>query len=442
MDIRQEGNTTIVSPDKDTPKLDFLFVDAWMDANTTFEPAILKIGMVKIQIDGGVDFLENLQVVDEWTFTKGANSIPFVPISQTTIFVHPTTFQRYMFNGTTMVEYDDVDGVVPKWLKYEALLSQTGTDAPIARVLNQDERDYLGNFDWTYIDTGVYDAFNPTYNHLLSILSSIKTGINITDLSISGYTINNLELCISEYGSPSDGALFNTPIAIKQRVRGNPPKLVTAETNIVGDKVIITYNKKLNPSLDLSSFMNDILTSGIFIEGLPEGQSFIGIQSYLIIENSVELTLVSNIPYTLNNMRMSRNNFIIEALDFGINNDGWDIVVTNKIPAPPELLYAYTNEAGTEVILEFSKEMDITNIITYLGIDFQIQDDMTGGLVIDSDTVTKEGNNIIFDLHSPTVRGAVISSFYNHPYGAVNITSMDGGILPSFDITVENRVTA
>lgn len=49
--------------------------------------------------------------------SAGEGSDPYVPISQTIQFVHPTTFERYRFNGTTMEVYDDVDGIVPKWLE-------------------------------------------------------------------------------------------------------------------------------------------------------------------------------------------------------------------------------------------------------------------------------------------------------------------------------------
>lgn len=149
-------------------QLDFLLVDVWGTDDgqqpsefTPFDKAnYIDISVVGNHIN---QYKYNISTTN-WDIIAGTDSNPFVPISQTTIFVHPTTFERYRFNGTTMEVYDDVDGIVPKWLKYEALLSQVGEDAPVARVLNQDERDYLGDVVYERVSAGTYKSILKAYN--------------------------------------------------------------------------------------------------------------------------------------------------------------------------------------------------------------------------------------------------------------------------------------
>jgi hypothetical protein len=227
--------------------LDFLFVDSWDSVSNGSDNVI---GRIRINTYEGDAYMAKLIAEGEEKAIAGFGSVPYVPISQTTIFIHPTTFERYMFNGATMFEYNDVDGVVPKWLKYEALLTQNGTDAPVARVLNADERDYLGDILFTIpIDFG--NSFVANNNKLIKEL-----------LFINGEGIDqDGEFCSFRYidGDSQNGSILfcytawegikspsRTDFKLKQRVRGNPPKLISAETNTVGDKVILTFDKKMS----------------------------------------------------------------------------------------------------------------------------------------------------------------------------------------------------
>ena len=144
---------------------------------------------------------------------------------------------------------------VPKWLTYKALLTQFGEDAPVARVLNQDEADYLGDYVWSVVDAdvnqfkfiGTCNGSNPAnltiplitlYDNLWDIGRTIVPSIKII-------SDNEIQVCLSNVdGLYTD--FVNLPIEIKVRQRGTPPKLLSAETNTVGNRIILTFDKRMS----------------------------------------------------------------------------------------------------------------------------------------------------------------------------------------------------
>lgn len=227
--------------------LDFLFVNQW-DADTSILPTALNQSLMVYDGDVTNVIAQYKSVTDGEVF---AWEEIITPISQTTIFVHPTTFERYRFNGAAMVVYDDVDYVVPKWLKYEALLTQTGENAPVARVLNQDERDYLGDIVYERVSAGIYKSILKAYKPNITsatLQGSLAAKINsviYNDEDNNGFFIQTLQFDTDGFVA-FDDAISAAAFSIKQRVRGNPPKLLTAETNIAGDKVILTFDKEMS----------------------------------------------------------------------------------------------------------------------------------------------------------------------------------------------------
>lgn len=313
----------------ESEKLDFLLVDSWTDEAPS-------------EIENHYTVLYGTTILDVYAIYKyknsngvciaGQGSNPFVPISQTTIFVHPTTFERYRFNGTSMEVYDDVDGVVPKWLKYEALLSQSGEDAPVARVLNQDERDYLGDIVYTVPDMPhLYKLTLPfvlenTIVEIGDILNSsnwvpVRAIYNILADKYSHELNIHIINGMNEF---ADLIVCDVPISFRKRLRGAPPKLLSAETNTAGNKVILTFNKKMSGykilqiSYALSNNLND------FDYSLTEYKDT---QITFIFDGNFTLGSTDNlmINYDATNT--------IESFDYGLLQMFENFPVTNNVSA-------------------------------------------------------------------------------------------------------------
>lgn len=99
----------------------------------------------------------------------------------------------------------------PGYLVYTALLSQTGTNAPVATVL---ENTLGGTVVWSYSDVGLYIAT------LAGAFTENKTGIFLgsTVGSISAYQldINSLSVGTGSYdGTPTNDYLYFTIIEIR-----------------------------------------------------------------------------------------------------------------------------------------------------------------------------------------------------------------------------------
>lgn len=106
----------------------------------------------------------------------------------------------------------------PKYKVYTALISQSGTNAPVAKVL---ENTLKGNIVWTYTNTGSYkgtliDAFteNKTFFPVQSnIAQSPDTD---SKFGISRSSNNEISLfTVLADNSFENGILLNTPIEIR-----------------------------------------------------------------------------------------------------------------------------------------------------------------------------------------------------------------------------------
>lgn len=98
---------------------------------------------------------------------------------------------------------------------YTALLTQTGTDAPVATVLENT----IGDIWWTYVDVGFYSVnsnglfvTNKTYHN--------PVNYNLPNDITEGYTFiindnNTLNLLVFQDGTTQDSSLVNTPIEIR-----------------------------------------------------------------------------------------------------------------------------------------------------------------------------------------------------------------------------------
>ncbi len=94
---------------------------------------------------------------------------------------------------------------------YTALLTQTGSDAPVATVL---ENNTGLDFTWQYDSTGNYyvsDTFDISKTTFF-VSSVLGAQPNFIGGQISATSIN---ITVTNFTSPVDGLLLNTPIEIR-----------------------------------------------------------------------------------------------------------------------------------------------------------------------------------------------------------------------------------
>lgn len=102
---------------------------------------------------------------------------------------------------------------------YKALLTQLGTDAPVATVL---ENTLGGTVVWTYDSPGVYigtltGAFGPNPLYLLGTNSDANNDSGLVPYIFADVSTDNISLysIVKSTGIYSNGLLFNTSILIE-----------------------------------------------------------------------------------------------------------------------------------------------------------------------------------------------------------------------------------
>jgi hypothetical protein len=202
--------------------------------------------------------------------------------------------------------------VESNWKTYKALLTQTGTDAPVARVLNQDEDDYLG--DLNFLAGEIIDDTAEFY--IIENFENSLTGFNLT-------TTYGLILSIGI--SMSDGQILGSMpknsvayLEIKVRQRGIAPVLLSAETNELGNKVILTFDKKMNSYL-FDSIENVLLLSDK------------SVTEVVVDDKTIELTLDTSYTDTDVISFDYDASIALESFDYGLVEEIVDFSVTNKV---------------------------------------------------------------------------------------------------------------
>jgi hypothetical protein len=202
--------------------------------------------------------------------------------------------------------------VESNWKTYKALLTQTGTDAPVARVLNQDEDDYLG--DLNFLAGEIIDDTAEFY--IIENFENSLTGFNLT-------TTYGLILSIGI--SMADGQILGSMpknsvayLEIKVRQRGIAPVLLSAETNELGNKVILTFDKKMNSYL-FDSIENVLLLSDK------------SVTEVVVDDKTIELTLDTSYTDTDVISFDYDASIALESFDYGLVEEIVDFSVTNKV---------------------------------------------------------------------------------------------------------------
>lgn len=154
-----------------------------------------------------------------------------------------------------LVGHEHEQAEAPKSLfkRYLATLVQNGDAPPIPFVLNQDDADYLGDISWGRVDMGIYTITNVlnTYPpHCIAVKST--TSLNGNDQCISIYKTSYGNIISFNPKIPDDGSIdinnsYSDPLFIEIIARqcGDPPVLVSAETNEAGDLIIMEFDKEM-----------------------------------------------------------------------------------------------------------------------------------------------------------------------------------------------------
>ena len=140
--------------------------------------------------------------------------------------------------GQEVVTIEQIRG---DWKVYKALLTQSGSNNVVARVLNEDEVDYLGEIVWTGgaspIGTlaGVFPDTLTAFIVGSPTIGIVRTSNDVVTLSAGTFTEMYLE--------------------IRVRERGTAPVLLDAHTDEGGSMVILTFDKEMS-DYGLSGLLN------------------------------------------------------------------------------------------------------------------------------------------------------------------------------------------
>lgn len=345
-------------------KLDFLLVDAWQGLEGNYEPTTLGYDSVMVTtIDSVCRLYSRIEI--DWVIIAGTETD--VPISQTTIFVHPVTFERYRFNGTTMEVYDDVDDITPRLLELVCNISAAYDEGisdyiPSIKILNGDSSNLLKGITTYNINDNVLILQGNLIDYRLIQSSLVTPFVDSSKLDFIRIDNNNNNYISFWFTTNLQVQNFN--LEIKQRLRGAPPKLLSAETNTAGDKITLTFDKAMSDY----GIMDKIVDNDA-IQFLIE-ENGISITSVESINKEIIFTIDGLINHVDSGLSISINSGAIESLDFGLYPKSQEITtVTNNVPQPPfQLVSANINESGSLLTLEFNE--DIAEIVFSVWIQY------------------------------------------------------------------------
>lgn len=136
-------------------------------------------------------------------------TLPIEDIQLNTIYILPNGDWNY-YNGTIWLSNSNRHYKV-----YTALLTQSGTDAPVATVLENT----LGDIVWSREEEGVYvgvlnGAFIQDKTFLYS-KNKVYSSDDSTEYSLSDSDLNKVYVTTTVTGALEDGVMLRTPIEIR-----------------------------------------------------------------------------------------------------------------------------------------------------------------------------------------------------------------------------------
>lgn len=196
--------------------------------------------------------------------------------------------------------------------------------APVARVLNKDDVDYLGDIAWSYSDVGEYimtfAGVSSTLCHkLISPVSVPLGGYSFSKVSENTAALQTTDAA----GDPTDGLLVSTPIEVTMRKRGTAPILVNAETNEAGDQLVLTFDKAIgwitpNYAGGFELTTGGQVSTGVAVTGLKE--------LTINLDSAVSFGDIDTLKYTY------AAGYDIESADYGLLASFEDFPLVNNVP--------------------------------------------------------------------------------------------------------------
>lgn len=249
-----------------------------------------------------------------------------------------------------------------KWKVYKALLSQADEDDPVAVVLNQDDADFLGNIVWTFDDPDCVGTLSDAFTVGLTTHLPVSTGATLLEFAQTNKDVIRIN---------DSTDLSGMYVEIRVRLRGEAPLLLSAETNLYGDKLVLTFDKEM-----CGDGVNDAWTTDDDIIMSLTGGSASVLSANVNSDNKclIECYFDANKILYDDEPDVSISKDIIRSLDFGLYEGTDHLPVVNNVVKPPEFVSAETNTAGDEIIITFDKNMlppieDDSNLAFTLVID-------------------------------------------------------------------------
>lgn len=227
--------------------------------------------------------------------------------------------------------FDNAPASGAKWKTYKALISRFGEDDPIERVLNQDEDDCLklNNLHYSIADACIVGEIDIPEDKYIFVPKSYSTPDD-ADAPVDVKIVTNGGLVQIFYSYNIGGGeitdLARVLIEFSIKIRGTAPVLLSAETNTTGDKVILTFDKKMSGYGLSDSFLN----SGWSTSGFEtNGFGFLN----AIVENNKVIVTISD-PVTTSDTQLEivyDATQIVESFDYGMLGEINNFQITNNV---------------------------------------------------------------------------------------------------------------
>lgn len=218
----------------------------------------------------------------------------------------------------------EATGTTPTVWANGTVVIDVAASAPVSRVLNKDDVNYLGDIVWSFSDVGVYnlafEGVSSTLCHkLIQPVSGPLAGYVFTKVSDD---VSSLQTTDSD-GVPTDGLLGNTSIEIAMRKRGTSPVLVKAETNETGDQVVLTFDKAIGWVTPDHSGGFELTTGG-------------QVSTTVAVTGLNELTIDLDSPVSFGDEDTLKYVYVegydIESADYGLLGSFEDFPLVNNVP--------------------------------------------------------------------------------------------------------------
>ncbi|WP_198410872.1 SwmB domain-containing protein, partial [Synechococcus sp. UW179A] len=276
-----------------------------------------------------------------------------------------------------------------------------------------------GNFNTS---SWAYGVSLSTYGNT-AFVADDTSGLQIIDVSSTKY-----------FSSNSDTA----EITVIDDSRA--PRLVTAETNVEGTQIILTYNEELSSATaNQSDFEVSTASAANAVTAVTVDGSSVILTLNRAVTTGQQTTITYNDPTTGDDVNSIQDIVGNDAASLS----GLSVANNSTVPdtIAPTLSTAETNTAGTQVILTYDEELSSA---TANQSDFEVT---TSSATNDVADVTVDDNTVILTLTTPITTGESATVDYNDPtkgddeYAIQDIVGNDADSLRSFPLVTISSIS-